>query len=79
MYDKIYTEEQKRTIVLETNNSRYHVVPARVCFGYYAGVTCGVHEIWVKDMPVKAKLETGLGLLEWVDLAFEDEETTDSE
>jgi len=79
VYDKIYSEKQKRTIVLETRNARYHVVPEKESFGYYVAVGCGVHKFFVKEMPAREELENKVGLLEWVDLPFEDQDTDASD
>ena len=79
IYDKIFSKKQQRTIVLQTRNDKYLVAPEGKELGYYVSIELGFHRFFVKPMPVKAKLENEVGLLEWVHQPLEDQDTTDSE
>ena len=65
--------------MLQTSNAKYHVVPEGEYLGFYVRVQCGLDRLFEKPMPEKAKVENEEALLEWVDVPFEDHDTTDSE
>ncbi len=54
VYDKIFSKKEQRTIVLQTSNDRYHVVPKKDDFKYYVAVQCKAHDLIDKKMPERA-------------------------